>query len=146
MKYIVLMLLVLAGCAYPTKKDAYRPVAPDKGMAVIYLYRTPTSIHSGNPDVPRFYVNDNLIGKLSIGGYYRILVKPGPVKVTNKSSFLGLPLPWSIGGVEFKAEENKTYFVKYAVDMNPIFIDTIFTAVSNSRGEQEITRTQLLVN
>lgn len=146
MKIVILMLLILSGCAYPTKKEAYRAAAPDKGMAVVYLYRTPTTIHGGNPDVPRFYVNDNLIGKLSIGGYYRILVKPGAVKLTNKGSFLGLPLPWSIGGVELTAEENKTYFVKYAVDMNPIFIDTIFTAVSNARGEQEILKTQLLVN
>lgn len=138
-------LIALSSCAYPTKKGAYIAEPPTQKMAVVYIYRTQTSIHGGNPDVPVFYVNEGRVGKLSIGGYYRVLVNPGEISVTNKGSLFGIPTPWKEGEVKFTAKENMSYYVKYAVEMNP-FLTTTFKLVPNSFGENDIKTTKLLVN
>ena len=142
---LVTTLTILSSCAYPTKKSNYIAEPPTKKMAAVYIYRTQTSIHSANPDVPAFFVNDVRVGKLSIGGYYRVLVNPGEISVTNKGSLFGMTTPWKEGEVKFTAKENMSYYVKYAVEMEP-FLTTTFKLVPETFGENDIKTTQLLVN
>lgn len=144
MKYIVLVLLLMSGCAYPKKTTDYAPYNLKTGNAVVYIYRTPTSIDSVNPDVPRFFVNDKLIGKLSIGGYYAEEVAPGKVDVSYRTSLFGIPMPWPTYHVVLKVEAGRKYFVKFSIDGMARYTD--FLEVSQSQGEAEIKSTVLLVN
>lgn len=144
MKLIYILLLLLSGCAYPTKKNSYSFQAAEMGKAVVYLYRTTTSIDSLNPDVPRFYVNGNQLGRLSIGGYYRTEIVPGETSITYRSSLFGIPFPWNGGEVKFTAIENQTYFVKFSIES--VMRIQELKVVPNEIGQQEIKETKLLVN
>jgi len=141
---IILVLITLSGCAYPTKKESFIAQYPEKGMSVIYLYRSQTSIDSVNPDVPRFFVNDKAIGRLSIGGYYRVVVRPGKSIVTYKDSFFGIPFFWNSGKVEVMALENQSYFVKFGIES--ILRVEKFELIPDVVGRREIKKTKLLVN
>ncbi len=144
MKAICILLIILSGCAYPSKKSPYSVQVAEKGKAVIYLYRTSTAVDSLNPDVPRFYINGDKLGRLTVGGYYRAEVTPGEVFVTKKGSLFGIPFFWKEGEVKFTALENHTYFVKFSIES--IMRIQEFKLVTNTVGEQEIKETMLLVN
>ena len=141
---IVLIFIVLSGCAYPTKKGPFVAQSPEKGMSVIYIYRSQTSVDSVNPDVPRFFVNDNSIGRLSIGGYYRVMVPSGKTMVTYRGSLFGIPFFWNSGKVEIMALENQSYFVKFGIES--MMRVKKFKLVSDVVGKREIKKTKLLVN
>ncbi len=143
MKYIFLGILFLVGCTYPSKKDFYSFQAPEKGKAVVYLYRSNTSIDSLNPDVPRFYVNKSKLGKLSTGGFYRVEVDPGEISLIYKNSLFGIPFFWKSGEVKFVALDNHVYYVKFSIES--VMRSVEFKPVPNAIGEQEIKETRLLV-
>lgn len=144
MKLIILLILVLAGCAYPTKKESYKFQTSQRGKVAVNIYRTQTAIDSVNPDVPRFYINDTSLGRLTIGGYYRTEVNPGEVSVTYKSSLFGIPFFWNDGEVKFIAVENQAYFLKFSIETFMRLQE--FKIVPTANGENEIKGTNLLVN
>lgn len=141
--YIITALLII-GCAYPKKTTFFELPENSKEKAVVYLYRTPTSIDSLNPDVPIFYVNDDKIGKLSIGGYYKILVSPGTVLFSYKTPLFGIPLFTSSQKLKFDVEASQVYYVKFSVES--IMKLTYLNLIPSNIGVGEIKKTQLLVN
>lgn len=142
-RLILLLLLGLSGCAYPKRTDYFTAAVGSPSKAVVYLYRTQTQIDSLNPDIPTFYINGKKIGRLSLGGYYRVEVDPGPLKLTYRDYLLGIPTWMSPLKVEFTAEANKVYFVKFSIES--ILRVTRFELVPDPLGEAEIKTTQLLV-
>jgi hypothetical protein len=56
-------------------------VAPPKGRAAVYIYRNDVYIGYTNHIVPNIRVNRDLIGPLTKGGFFRVVVDPGPVEV-----------------------------------------------------------------
>ena len=106
-----------------------------------------TSIDSANPDVPRFFVNDKALGKLSIGGYYAESLEPGDVEIAYKDSLFGIPFPWKSQKIHLNAAAGKTYFLKYETDFSLLEGKTLsFRVVPTVIGECEIRSTQLLEN
>lgn len=144
MKYLLPILIIMVGCAYPKRTTKYSQQTPSSGKAIIYLYRTPTSLDSANPDVPKFYINDIALGKLEIGGYYAQEVEPGEIDVSYHGSLFGIPIPWPSHHVQFVAVSGQKYFVKFSVET--LFRITDFRQVSGKQGEEEIQSTVLLVN
>jgi hypothetical protein len=138
------LFFILAGCAYPKKSDLFKSPERASGKSVLYLYRTKTSIDSLNPDVPTFYINDEKIGKLSLGGYYRIEVKPGPFIVSYRTSLFGIPLFKSPQELKVTAETDQIYYVKFSIES--VMRQTELDLVPPSTGETEIKSTRLLVN
>jgi len=135
---------MLSGCAYPTRQEVYTSQSLESGKSVVYVYRADTAIDSLNPDVPRFFVNGASIGRLLLGGYYRIVVDPGPVSVTYRTSLFGIPFFWDDGEVKFTAAEGKAYFVKFGVET--IMRLNRFELVPDDFGVDEIKSTKHLVN
>lgn len=144
MKYFLLISLFLTGCAYPRYTSSYSPQTVNKEKAHVYIYRTKTSIDSMNPDIPRFFVNDKLLGKLGIGGYYFTEVDPGEVDVAYYDSLFGIPMAFHKKHLKFKAESGQKYFVKFSIES--VMRITEFKQVPQSQGEVEIESTVLLVN
>jgi hypothetical protein len=145
MKFIFLILSIyLVGCAYPKKTEFFRSAESNPEKAVLYIYRTPTSVDSLNPEVPSFYVNGDKIGKLSIGGYYMVLIPPGSVVINYKTPLFGMPLFMSPQELKITAAANQVYFVKFSIES--IMRITDLKLVPNHVGEGEIKTTQLLVN
>ena len=148
MKVILLLFYLfifsLVGCAYPKKTTPFEFAPIEKDQAIIYLYRLPTSIHSVNPDVPRFYINDKTVGKLVIGGYYVIRVQPGESDISIRNSFLGIPLPWKSQRIRFNVLPGQPVYVKYEVTflLSP---EIHFSVVPVQIGSVEIQQTRLLV-
>jgi len=140
----LLVLFFLTSCAYPQKTRLYVEEPTKDKMAIVYLYRLDSSIDSLNPDIPRFFINDKLIGKLRLGGYYVNQVEPGDIKMIYKMSLFGIPLPWISGVVEFKAEPKERYCVKFDIATG-MRIES-FKLVSHQQCDQEIKSTVLLVN
>ena len=143
--FLIIALLFFTACSYPKKTTpfAIAPVPPE--LATIYIYRLPTYIHSVNPDVPRFYVDDEPMGKLVIGGYYAVQVEPGKVDVTYRNSLFGIPFPWKSGRVKLDVERGKSYFVRFAVYYG-MGASTEFIQMPANIGAAEITKTVLLEN
>jgi hypothetical protein len=148
MKYVMVsFFLVFVGCALPQKTKNYERSQPEPNKAAVYIYRTPTSVDSVNPDVPRFYVNKEELGKLRIGGYYISIVEPGEVLVYYKDSLFSIPLPWKSQEIHFNAIAGQVYFIKYGTDFSLLEGKTLtFKVVPLKIGESEILSTQLLVN
>lgn len=143
MRKFLLLVTLLSGCAYPKRTSQYISEVPSPGKALIYIYRTPTSIDSLNPELPKFFINNELIGKLAIGGYYLQIVNPGEVEISYKDSFAGLYL-WKSGDIKIVAQANQKYFIKYSIES--IMRIVTFKEVSTNVGETEIASTQLLAN
>jgi hypothetical protein len=148
MRLVFLAVVVAAltgGCAYPKKTKLFEPgiLRPEKSR--VYLYRTKTQIHSVNPDVPKFYVGDRLIGRLLIGGYYLVEVDPGEHEIYYKVPLFGITFPWKSGKLKVQLKPGETAYVKFAVEfgLGPV---TIFRVMPANAGEQEIRQTQLLEN
>lgn len=139
-----LSIFFLLGCAYPKKTTSFSPVGKVDGKAIIYVYRTDTSVDSANPDIPRFFINDKLLGKLSLGGYYVETVEPGDTEITYKDSLFGIPLPWKGKSIRISTQANQTYYVKFSIETVFRYVD--LKLVPNAHGEKEIANTQLLVN
>lgn len=144
MKTLFLILTLLSGCAYPKRTTPYKMEPPSTGKASIYIYRTPTSIDSLNPEIPKFSVNGATVGKLSIGGYYHLAVEPGEAQVSYKDSIMGIYPPWNSRDINFVAKSDEKYFIKYSIES--VMRIVTFKLVSNSQGEEEIKSTDLLVN
>jgi hypothetical protein len=138
------MALSIFGCSYPKKTDFFSVTTASPKKSVIYLYRIKTSVDSLNPDIPIFYVNDNKIGRLSLGGYYRIEVEPGPVKITYRTPLFGIPMFKSLQKLEANVDPNKSYFVKFSIESD--FRISELKVVPHMMGEAEIKTTQLLTN
>ncbi|MES2770113.1 MAG: DUF2846 domain-containing protein [Bdellovibrionota bacterium] len=143
MKYW-LLILVLSSCAYPKKTTPFILEKPNSDKATVYLYRTYTQADSLNPDVPWFYINDNKIGKLSLGGYYVQQIDPGEATVYYKDSAFGRPLPWKGLKIKFPVKANESYYVKFSIE--GLNRKTDLLLVPNVYAEKEITQTQLLKN
>lgn len=143
MKIVFLVFVFLVGCAYPKRSSDYQAEAPASGKALIYIYRTPTQIDSVNPDVPKFFINDEVVGKLAVGGYYVQAVDPGEVKIYYKDSFLGF-YPWITDEIKLTAAPNQKYFIKFSIESIMRFVD--FKHVSPAFGEDDIKSTHLLIN
>ena len=125
----------------------YEPSQTAPNKSAVYVYRTSTSVDSANPDIPRFYINDQELGKLKIGGYYSLDIVPGEVSVYYKDSLFGLPLPWKAQEIHFTAVPGEKYFVKYGTDFGLLTGKTrTFTLAPKIIGESEISSTQLLKN
>jgi hypothetical protein len=146
MKIVLLFFVLLAGCAYPKHTTPYNAMTPGKGKALVYIYRPHTQMNSLNPDVPKFSVNGNTVGKLSIGGYYLLTVDPGEILVTYKDPLMGIYPFWNSGEVKFTAQANQKYFIRYSVEIEMLMTHYIFAVMPNPRGETEIAATDLLVN
>lgn len=142
---LLLTTFSLAGCAvYPKRTTDFKlhPVASNK--AVVYVYRLLTAIDSANPDFPRIFVNDQSIGKLSMGGYYAIPVEPGPVEVAYKTSLFLILTPWKTGVVQFQAKAGESYYVSFAI--RSIYRITDFKLRTAESAQPEIAQTRLLEN
>jgi hypothetical protein len=142
MKIIMVLFLSVSGCAYPSLTTQYSPTKAPKDQAVVYLYRPNTSMDAVNPDVPRFYIGEEKMGRLKIGGYFVKNVEPGDVKIYYKESLFGIPFPWKTGSLKIHAESGKKYFVRFSVDH--LFYRTEFQVVPTGQGESEIAATKLL--
>jgi hypothetical protein len=144
MKYILIFCFLIAGCAYPKRTHVYTPVKPVKGKAIVYLYRPNTAIDAANPDVPQFFISDQRLGKLIIGGYYVAIVDPGQIKLIYKETLFGILLPWKMREIEFYAHPDKSYYVKFSIET--IFRNVDFRMVDPYQGQEEISDLGLLVN
>lgn len=144
MKYILLALLFLTGCAFPRLTSNYAPQTVAHEKALVYIYRTKTTIDAANLDIPRFFVNEKQVGKLAIGGYYAEEVTPGDVDVAYDVGLFGIPISWPRYHVKFKAEPGQKYFVKFSIES--MMRITEFKQVPQAQGEEEIKSTALLVN
>lgn len=143
MRFLILIglsIVVLNGCSYAQLTTNFSQVEPVKNKAVVYLYRLNTYIHSLNPDIPMFYLNDRKIGPLHIGGYYAQEVDAGPLEISFSDPFLGLRLWRSGRKVKINVEAGRSYFVKYEVAM----IGMYFDQVPPGYGLQEIQSLRLL--
>lgn len=142
-RFFILNFIFLAGCAYPQKTTSFEPAKIEKNEGLVYLYRTPTSIHSINPDVPKFYINDEPIGRLVIGGYYAIKVQPGDVNISYKTPLFGILFLFKNGRIRFQVLPNKPVYVKFAV-LFSMGTETVFEVVPDEVGRAEIKETNLL--
>lgn len=148
MKYIsLILLLALFGCATPQMTKSYERSQPPTGKALVYIYRMHASVDSLNPDLPRIYADDALLGRLSLGGFYVAELSPGEHTIYYKTPLFGIPLPWKAQEVRLNAVAKETYFIKYVVDFHLMEGRTTrFEQVSREVGESEIRSTQLLKN
>lgn len=89
-------------------------------------------------------MNDKLLGKLSLGGYYAETVEPGEIEISYKNSLFGIPFPWKSKSIRFSAQAGQTYFVKFSIESVFRYVD--LKLVSSPQGKQEIANTRLLVN
>lgn len=143
MKTVLLFLLLLTGCAYPSWSTHYEPTTPLPEKALIYIYRTQTTIDSVNPEIPKFFINGHELGKLVIGGYYVQSVDPGEIEVYYKNSFMGF-YPWKSGTIQLKAQAGQKYFIKFSIESLMRIVS--FKIVPAEIGAEEIKSTSLLVN
>ena len=146
MKFMRLgLFLLLVSCAYPKKTSKFTQASFPPNKAMIYLYRLPTHVHSLNPDIPKFYVGDQTIGKLLIGGYYFIEVDPGEIDITYKTPLFGIYFPWKDERLRINAKPGKPIFLKFEVTFGLGSV-TKFKEVPANVGSVEITKTSLLKN
>jgi hypothetical protein len=103
----------VSACAFPDRKQDFRPRAQKDSDALIYLYRLDRGDLSADFDVPRFFINDTWIGKLKLGGYYGVETKPGNITMYLKDSLFLIPFPWKKKVVHFEAEPGEIYYVRY---------------------------------
>ena len=137
------LAFVLAGCAYPKKSTPFRDSMAPKEKAVVYLYRMQTPIHSANFDVPRFFINGEFVGRMSIGGYYRVEVEPGDIKISYRDSLFGIPFPWDAQKkVLFNIAPGEKKYVQFGVSA---FWGDELRLMAPNVGAAQIQKTHLLV-
>lgn len=142
MKYLIIMCALLTGCAHSKRTTPYEPREAPPSKALLYVYRSPTSIHSANPDVPSLYVNDKYIGKMMIRGHYAIEVEPGNTLVYFKDSLFLIPIPWKTLKKAITTEPGKKYYLKFSVEF---IAGRSIRQVHEKQGELELKETPLLV-
>ena len=75
-----LFFCLLVGCTTASGPAFKSLQKEDSNSAVVYVYRLYTFANSGAPLVPKLYINDELIGKMRVGGYFPLELEEGTYK------------------------------------------------------------------
>jgi hypothetical protein len=121
--------LLLTSCATGPKFTSAPP--PPSGKALIYVYRKGSIV--GAAGYSRIYVNGELQGSLSNGGYETCNVPEGTVSFSTLCRAI-----WALPGIaaltrlqqeqnerlRFQAEAGKTYYIKWSIGDKMKLVDT----------------------
>ena len=118
--FLLLFTTFLASCA--TDQGGFTgSVAPPAGQAVIYVYRTDLYLSHDPSLAPDVRINNQNIGTLHRGGYFRVVMNSGPAVIAlyarenNEDTF------WramSTAVVNLKLAPNSTHFVEFTLNRN----------------------------
>lgn len=119
--------LLLAACQRVVP-EAANVSLNDTNSAQILLYRSKQFFHSGNPEQPYFYVNDEQIGSMGTGDILSRRVPVGTHRISVRKPILFMPT-YEAGAITINAEAGKTYYLRYSLDPTGL-IGTNFTSTS----------------
>lgn len=139
-----LVIFALGACAYPKKISPFIPLESKAGKSIVYIYRLPNQIDTTNPEPPIFYINDQRIGKLQVGGAYSTYVDPGDVEVSFANSLFGMAFWKSPKKVRFTAYSGESYYVEFGIHSMLRFLE--FELIPKEKGSVDIQQTMLLGN
>lgn len=112
------VLILLSGCS-SIPKYTISPDWKQNELAEVYIYRTDVAFHSLNPEKPYFYIDDKEVAKLGTGQSTYTKVTPGKHIITAKEPILFMPA-YENGRLEFNAEPNMKYYIRYSKDFSSI--------------------------
>lgn len=108
---------LLSSCASNTANFSGL-IAPSTGKAVIYIYRVDLTVRHVEV-APNVRVNYESIGPLTISGYYRVEVEPGPTQVALYTLDRGRDTYWRTAKdaiVNLNLAPNSIHFVQLSLD------------------------------
>lgn len=122
--------LILAGCATappplpsdasPTPTLTEIKSGTDKDCPV-WIYRTNTFYHSGNPEKPFVYVNELQIGGLGVSNTICLNLKPGKYQVSIREPIMFMPGSTS-GALMVEPKNGEVIYIRYSKEMAGVFV------------------------
>ena len=155
---IIVSALLLGGCGM-TMGPAFQAGAnkPERGRALVYVYRNKTFIGIANADVPIMHLDGRRIGRIRISGHLAIPVSPGTHTLTTTESLLGGDTSRVRGQTTFTVAAGSTVYLRYTeriASMTPIITPVVtvihttgeyrFEAVPETEALKELADTTVL--
>jgi len=112
-KILIFIAFLISGCA-TTDKYVLEPGNTDE-LATLYIYRTDTSFHSLNPELPYIYIADKVAAKLGTGEFKVIKVLPGKHRLSVRQPIMFMPGTES-DSFEYDFKAGETYYVRYSME------------------------------
>lgn len=141
---------LLVGCASTPKvtpTDLSPAPNPDEvesapqGECPVWIYRSNTSFHSLNPELPYVYVNDVRVGRLGVGRTFCMNLKPGKYEIAIREPIMFIPAHTS-GTLVVEVSEGSTQFVRYSREMSGITVVTPGAVSFGSSKKIQLTTKQ----
>lgn len=112
-KILILMALLISGCA-TTDNFVLKSGHADE-LATLYIYRTDTSFHSLNPELPYIYIGDKVAAKLGTGESKVVKVLPGKHRLSIRQPIMFMPGTES-DSFEYDFKTGESYYVRYSME------------------------------
>lgn len=115
-KIFIFVVFLMSGCA-TTEKYTVDPNYDEEGLAILYIYRTKTSFHSLNPELPFIYIGEKVAAKLKTGAYKIIKVVPGKHRLSVRQPIAFMPGNES-DSFEHEFEAGNAYYIRYSMEFD----------------------------
>lgn len=87
----------------------------------VWIYRTNTFYHSGNPEKPFVFVNELQVGGLGVSNTMCLNLKPGIYQVSIKEPIMFMPGPTS-GALTVEPKNGEVIYIRYSKEMGGVFV------------------------
>lgn len=117
----IILVLLFAGCASSPDRYTEAIGLNNNNSALVVIYRTNVVYHSLNPQMPFFYLDGMLVGKLGTGDTISFRVTPGEHFISVKEPIMFMP--GGVSGIvkgDFKIGE--TYFFRYSKEVSDVIV------------------------
>jgi hypothetical protein len=154
---LLLAMLALSGCGASGPNFSPGLTKPERGRALLYVYRPDTLIGIGNADVPFLHLDGRRLTRIRIGGHFAVAAAPGRHKLTTTESLLGRDTGKVRGETTFAVSAGSTAYLRYTElykSIVPIVLPGVvivhmeggaaFESVAEAEALAELAKTRLL--
>lgn len=141
---LLLILFSIISCAVPENEFTIKN--HKKNNSLIFIYRPNSPSIVGIAEIPFVYLDDQKVGRLCKGCYFKITAQPGHHTVKIRASFLTAIPFYELGKLDITTLGEEEIFVRYIANVDqahkfgpqpPI---TTFLRVPIDIGQQEIQK------
>lgn len=113
----------------------------DSKLCSVVGYRSKTSFHSLNPEKPYLYVNEEKIGRLSIGESVCLHLPSGKYSISIKEPLLFMPT-FTSGRIEVEIPASSLVYLRYSKEFAGVITTGSNTVVTGNSKLQVATEEQ----
>jgi hypothetical protein len=129
-KFLVIVSFLLVSCAttplqLPPDTSSTPTLSQIKSSAYnacpVWIYRTDTFYHSGNPEKPFVYVNELQVGGLGVANTMCLNLPPGKYQVSIREPIMFMPGSTS-GAITVDSKNGEVVYIRYSKEMTGVFV------------------------